>query len=147
MVRRARRVHRPGHQRADDPVRATVLRRGLGCGNSNGNSEGAGDDDGGPGNGVQVLSASVVGPYDTVTLKSSNPTALVVVRLNANQYDIPSSTDPIIQAYVSAGFDFIALRLAPGEGVQAMQPVRVTTPGAWPRRCRSAWSTPAWART
>jgi hypothetical protein len=37
---------------------------------------------------------------------------------------------PVIQSYVEAGFDFIALRLAPGEGVKAMQPVRVTSPGA-----------------
>lgn len=81
------------------------------------------------GSGVQVLSQSVVGPYDTVTLRSTNPNALYDW-LVANKYDVPASTRPIIDAYVAEKFDFIALRLAPGEGVQAMQPVRVVTPGA-----------------
>ena len=81
------------------------------------------------GSGVQVLSQSVVGPYDTVTLRSTNPNALYDW-LVANKYDIPASTRPIIDAYVNEKFDFIALRLAPGEGVQAMQPVRVVSPGA-----------------
>lgn len=89
------------------------------------NSSGGGED----GNGVQVVSQSVVGPYDTVTLRSTNPNALYDW-LVANKYDVPASTRPIIDAYVREQFDFIALRLAPGEGVQAMQPVRVVTPGA-----------------
>ena len=38
--------------------------------------------------------------------------------------------DPIIAAYVNEGFDFLALKLQPGQGVQAMRPVRVTTQGA-----------------
>ncbi len=78
---------------------------------------------------VQVLSQGVVGPYDTVTLQSTDPNALYAW-LTVNGYDIPAATRPIIDAYVQGGFDFIALRLAPGEGVQAMQPVRVVTPGA-----------------
>lgn len=80
-------------------------------------------------NGVQVISQSVVGPYDTVTLHSTNPNALYDW-LVANKYQVPEATRPIIDAYVAEGFDFIALRLAPGQGVQAMQPVRVVTPGA-----------------
>jgi hypothetical protein len=50
--------------------------------------------------------------------------------LVANGYDVPPALQPTIDAYTAAGFDFIALKLAPGEGVQAMQPVRVVTPGA-----------------
>jgi hypothetical protein len=84
---------------------------------------------GGNGNSVQVLSQGVIGPYDTVTVRSTNPTALYDW-LVANGYDIPSATRPVIDAYVAGGFDFIALRLAPGQGVQAMKPVRVVTPGA-----------------
>jgi hypothetical protein len=105
---------------------------GAGCGGSSSAplsaaaSGGVGDI---AGNGVQVISQGVVGPYDTVTLRATNPNALYDW-LVANQYDIPSSTRPIIDGYVSEGFDFIALRLAPGQGVQAMQPVRVVTPGA-----------------
>jgi MYXO-CTERM domain-containing protein len=39
---------------------------------------------------------------------------------------------PTIDSFTRAGFDFIALKLAPGEGVQAMEPVRVVTSGADP---------------
>jgi hypothetical protein len=102
------------------------------CGNSGfgcGSSSSAGADSEGAGGEVQVLSQGVVGPYDTVTLQSSDPNALYAW-LTVNGYDIPAATRPIIDAYVQGGFDFIALRLAPGQGVQAMQPVRVVTPGA-----------------
>ena len=37
---------------------------------------------------------------------------------------------PILDAYVKEGFDFLAMKLLPNQGVQAMRPVRVTTPGA-----------------
>ena len=83
----------------------------------------------GGGGGVQVLSQSVVGPYDTVTLQSSDPNALEAW-LDVNGFALPDAFRPTIAAYVGAGFDFIALRLQPGQGVQAMQPVRVVTPGA-----------------
>lgn len=79
--------------------------------------------------GVQVISQGTVGPYDTVTVRSTDPNALYAW-LNANSYDVPASTRPLIDAYVAEGFDFIALRLQPGEGIQAMQPVRIVTPGA-----------------
>ncbi|HEX8796731.1 MAG TPA: DUF2330 domain-containing protein [Polyangiaceae bacterium] len=104
---------------------------GFGCSSSS-NASGASPADfggSGGGSGVQVINQGVVGPYDTVTLRSTNPNALYDW-LVANKYDVPASTRPIIDAYVAEKFDFIALRLAPGEGVQAMQPVRVVTPGA-----------------
>jgi hypothetical protein len=82
-----------------------------------------------PGNQVQVLNQGVVGPYDTVTVHSTDPNALYQW-LVTNNYDIPPSVRPIIDAYVAEGSDFLALRLAPGQGVQAMKPVRVVTPGA-----------------
>lgn len=78
---------------------------------------------------VQVVSEQVVGPYDTVTVRSSQGQALGDW-LRANGYDVPTSLQPVIDAFTSEGFDFIALKLAPNEGVQAMQPVRVVTPGA-----------------
>ena len=37
---------------------------------------------------------------------------------------------PVIAAYVTEGFDFLAMKLLPNQGVQAMRPVRVTMPGA-----------------
>jgi hypothetical protein len=107
---------------------------GFGCSSASGSSSSVSgfanaSASGGGGNGVQVLSQGVVGPYEQVTLKSTNPSALYDW-LVANRYDIPTSIRPIIDGYVGAGFDFIALKLAPGQGVQAMQPVRVVTPGA-----------------
>ncbi|HLK41491.1 MAG TPA: DUF2330 domain-containing protein [Polyangiaceae bacterium] len=81
--------------------------------------------------GVQVISQQVIGPYDAVTVRSSQGEALGVW-LQANGYDIPASVQPTIDGYASAGFDFIALKLAPSQGVQAMQPVRIVTQGADP---------------
>jgi hypothetical protein len=86
-------------------------------------------DDGGANYGVTVTGQSVVGPYDTVQLHSTDPNALNAW-LTANGYSIPSDIQPIVAAYVNEGFDFLALRLAPGQGVQAMRPVRVTAAGA-----------------
>ena len=83
----------------------------------------------GGGGGVTVIAQMAVGPYDTVQLSSSDPNALTTW-LTMNGYDIPANIDPTIAAYVSEGFDFLALKLQPGMGIQAMQPVRVTTPGA-----------------
>lgn len=90
---------------------------------------GAAEDDAGAASQVQVVSEQTVGPYDAVTVQSSQGEALGDW-LRANGYAVPESIQPTIDAFTSEGFDFIALKLAPGEGVQAMQPVRVVTPGA-----------------
>jgi len=101
---------------------------GGGCGSSAaGNS--AFDESGGGSNQVQVLKQSTVGPYDTVQLHSTNAGALDAW-LTQNGFDIPTAVQPILDAYVSDGFDFLAMKLSPGQGVQAMRPVRVTTQGA-----------------
>ncbi|MGH7440319.1 MAG: DUF2330 domain-containing protein, partial [Polyangiaceae bacterium] len=78
---------------------------------------------------VTVLSQSTVGPYDQVQLQSTNPTALNDW-LTAHGYVIPTAVQGILSAYVGEGFDFLAIRLSPGAGVQAMVPISVTTPGA-----------------
>jgi len=52
--------------------------------------------------------------------------------LTSHGYNIPAPTQVIIDAYVTQGFDFLALKLVPGQGVQSMQPVRVTSQGAAP---------------
>jgi len=101
---------------------------GFGCGSSlsaNYADGGTVASDGG----VQVISQEVVGPYDVATIRSSSGEA-ISTWLTDNGYAIPPSIQPVLDAYTSEGFDFIALKLAPGQGVQAMQPVRVITPGA-----------------
>ncbi|HSO34638.1 MAG TPA: DUF2330 domain-containing protein [Labilithrix sp.] len=80
---------------------------------------------------VEVVAQSVVGPYQAVTLHSKQGDALGAW-LTTNGFDVPDAVVPIISTYVRDGFDFIALRLRPGVGVRAMQPVRVVTPGASP---------------
>jgi hypothetical protein len=75
-----------------------------------------------------VTHEGTVGPYETVTLHANVPNALPAW-LTAHNYNIDPSVTPIIDAYTSEGFDFIALRLLPDQGVQQMKPVRVVTPG------------------
>ena len=79
--------------------------------------------------GVTILAQEVVGPYETVQLSSEDPKALTAW-LENHGYAVPDDVVPVIAAYVKDGFDFLALKLVPGQGVSAMRPVRVTTPGA-----------------
>jgi hypothetical protein len=81
--------------------------------------------------GVTVTAQAQVGPYETVQLHSTDGSALNNW-LTQHGYQIPASTQPVIDAYVAEKFDFLALKLVPGQGVQAMQPVRVTSHGAAP---------------
>jgi Uncharacterized protein conserved in bacteria (DUF2330) len=83
----------------------------------------------GSGGAVQVLAQANVGPYATVQLHSSDSSALDSW-LIANGFNIPTAVQPILDAYVKEGFDFLAMKLLPNQGVQSMRPVRVTTPGA-----------------
>jgi hypothetical protein len=80
---------------------------------------------------VTVEHEGTVGPYETATLKASDPMALRTW-LTAHNYNIPTDIGPIIDSYVQQGSDFIALRLLPTAGVRQMTPVRVITPGAAP---------------
>jgi hypothetical protein len=100
----------------------------VGCGSA----ESASSDGAEPGPGqVQLVSQSTVGPYETVTLRATDPNALTDW-LHQHGFAIPDSIQATIDAYVSEGFDFIALRLRPDCGQRAMQPVRVVSPGADP---------------
>ncbi len=83
---------------------------------------------GGVPNGVDVIAQEVVGPYETVQLQASDPTALEKW-LADHGYQLPSSVQPIVDAYVKDGFNFLAVKLVPGQNVQAMQPIRITTKG------------------
>lgn len=80
---------------------------------------------------VTVVSQRTVGPYETVILRSDDPNALRDW-LTENSYVVPRDIEPIIAAYVDEGWDFLALRLSPGQGVQQMEPVRVVTPNGEP---------------
>ncbi len=81
--------------------------------------------------GVTVTHQEQVGPYETVQLHATDPAALSTW-LADHGYVIPSDVTPVITAYQQERYDFLALKLAPGAGVSAMRPVRVTTPGGSP---------------
>lgn len=105
-------------------------RSGGGCVGFAGSAEASASDSGRAfdGNDVKVLHRGTVGPYETVTLRSTDAAALTNW-LTGNGYFVPPDIQPTIDAYVSEGTDFVALRLQPGLGVQQMTPVRVVTPG------------------
>jgi uncharacterized protein (TIGR03382 family) len=106
------------------PVSNCACAGGFAAGTASGSGSG-----GGSSSGVNVISQQTIGPYATVQLQSTDPNALNAW-LTANGYSIPADVQPIIAAYVAEQFDFLALKLAPGQGIQAMRPVRVTSPGA-----------------
>ncbi len=78
---------------------------------------------------VNVIASETVGPYETVQLESKVPGALVQW-LGDHGYSIPDDVKPVIDAYESEGFDFLAMKLVPGQGVTSMRPVRITSPGS-----------------
>ncbi|MGA7121738.1 MAG: DUF2330 domain-containing protein [Polyangiaceae bacterium] len=78
---------------------------------------------------VTVTHVQNVGPYATVQLHSTDASALDTW-LAQNGYVIPADVTPVIDEYVTEGFDFLAMKLLPNMGVQAMRPVRVTSAGA-----------------
>ena len=79
--------------------------------------------------GVNVIAQQVVGPYETIQLEATDPNALNDW-LDSHGYNIPEDIQPIIDDYLAEGFNFLAMRLVPGVGVDKMSPVRITTPGA-----------------
>jgi len=105
----------------------------LGCASMAEADFAAGEGTSGSGGGpqVDVLHRGTVGPYETVTLSTETPGALNTW-FTTHNYNIDPSQQPIIDAYVDEGFDFIAIRLQPEKGVRDMKPVRVVTPGASP---------------
>ena len=117
----------------------TVQAPPEGCGSSGGSGFGCGSADsvgaapnaygGYADDGVQVVHKGTVGPYETVTLSATDPSALNDW-LEGHGYSVPDDIQPTIDAYVDENFDFIALKLQPGQGVQQMRPVRVISPGA-----------------
>jgi len=81
------------------------------------------------GGAVNVVKQENVGPYATAQLHATDSSALSDW-LAQNGFAIPAAVAPVIEAYVLEGFDFLAMKLLPDEGVNAMRPVRVSSPGA-----------------
>jgi MYXO-CTERM domain-containing protein len=116
----------------DQQTQVTVSSPSISCPNScnfANDGEGAGGEP--PSDGVTVLDQKVVGPYETVQLSAADPAALTSW-LTSHGYNIPADIQPVIDSYVAESFNFLALKLVPGEGVSSMRPVRVTSQGASP---------------
>ncbi len=109
---------------------SSVSDGGCGCGSASTAAPAYTSDSnsGGVPPGVTVVRHETVGPYETVTVRSTDPNALTTWLVD-NGYTIPDEIQPVIDAYVNEGNDFLALKLQAGYGVQQMEPVRVITPG------------------
>lgn len=81
--------------------------------------------------GVYVTNRSVVGPYETVQVHGKSAGG-IIAWLRANSYHVDTELEPMLQKYVDEGFDFVAVRLRPDVGVNAMRPIRVSFKGAYP---------------
>ena len=84
----------------------------------------AGDVAAGGDEGVIVYTEGTVGPYETVVLGGEEGGALQDWLVERG-YPVQEAAVPIIDKYIDEGSAFVVLRLAPGSGVQSMQPVRV----------------------
>lgn len=78
--------------------------------------------------GVTVFSQGPVGPYDTVVLGSTSA-AEVVTWLREHDYDVPSESVPLLEAYEGSRQIFVALRLASNPETRQIRPIvlRMTT--------------------
>ncbi len=74
---------------------------------------------------VNVLAREQVGPFDTVTVESRDPRALVEW-LRENGFRIVPEMEPFVELYTREGLAFTAMKLLPGEGVDSIQPIKMT---------------------
>lgn len=96
------------------------------------------DADGAPGAGgnddrgeVDVLAQERVGPFDTATIQSDDPRALIEW-LRVNEYRITPAMEPFIAMYTDEGMKFLAMKLAPGEDTASIRPIKMTYTAAGP---------------
>jgi hypothetical protein len=75
-----------------------------------------------------VKSHEAVGPYEVMRVAGEDPKAMAEW-LSKNGYKVPASFEPVLAAYVREKFDFLALRLRPGQSASAIRPVRVELQG------------------
>ncbi len=80
---------------------------------------------------VEVLAQERVGPFDTATITSEDPRALVEW-LRQNGYRIMPEMEPFIALYTAEGLKFLAMKLAPGEDTASIQPIKMTYAAAGP---------------
>ncbi|MCA9539205.1 MAG: DUF2330 domain-containing protein [Myxococcales bacterium] len=80
---------------------------------------------------VNVLDQQRVGPFDTATIESDDPRALIEW-LRLNEYRITEEMEPFVALYTAEGMKFLAMKLAPGEDTASIQPIKMTYQAAGP---------------
>ena len=79
-------------------------------------------------NGVEVLDSVTIGPVEATTLAASD-TAGLTAWLRDNGYALSSATRSLLPHYVSAGWSFVAVKLAASETLDgSIDPIRLTFP-------------------
>lgn len=74
---------------------------------------------------VDVLAREQVGPFDTATITSDDPRALVEW-LRTNGFRILPEMEPFVALYTAEGMKFLAMKLQPGQDVAAIAPIKMT---------------------
>ncbi|MBZ0120049.1 MAG: DUF2330 domain-containing protein, partial [Sandaracinaceae bacterium] len=77
--------------------------------------------------GVRVYSEATIGPYDTVVLGAS-AAATVIDWLQTNGYDVPASSERLLEPYAAQGHVFVALRLTANRLSSVLRPITVRMP-------------------
>jgi hypothetical protein len=80
---------------------------------------------------VTVISQQVVGDYHTVTFRASEASA-AVQWLRDNGFIVNQTTSIYMESYVAANMVFIAAKLVPGAGVNAIKPLKLRYRAAYP---------------
>ena len=80
---------------------------------------------------VEVFASGEVGPYGFDVVGSEDPDALITW-LRENSYRVTEPMEPLIDVYVEEEFVFLAMKLRPDQGVQDVEPVKVTYPSTAP---------------
>ncbi|MEO7094415.1 MAG: DUF2330 domain-containing protein [Polyangiales bacterium] len=81
--------------------------------------------------GVEVWGTTVVGPYEATQLSATDSTALRTW-LTEHDYNLPDAIVPVVDAYITEGFGFLAIKLVPTAGTSRMVPIRIAFDGASP---------------
>lgn len=75
--------------------------------------------------GVTVLASGTAGPYAYDVVTSPDPNVLITW-LRTNQYTITEAMEPLVRVYTDEGLVFLAMKLQPDQGVQDIQPIKMT---------------------
>jgi hypothetical protein len=80
---------------------------------------------------VTILGQQTVGDYQTVTFQASQASA-AVQWLQDNGFVVNSTTSIYMESYIQANMVFVAAKLVPGAGVNAIKPLRMRYRAAYP---------------